>query len=413
MLETALTVIVAFLAGAAAAMLLLRKGREALRATAENLQVRLAETQAYLRAEKEKTAWTDDAKERFKDAFKVLATSELESKSNQLKTTAKEELIGVVGPLKEELNKLDRQVRELEVKREGAYSSIGTQLDGLNKLQESLRQQTTTLAQALKAPTIRGRWGEIHLRRLVELSGMEKHVDFSEQQSAQGFRPDMIVRLPERGILPVDAKVPLDAFLKAMEADNEDARKAYLVQHAQALRSRVRELSQRAYWDQFDRTPEVVVMFVPLEASLSAAFQSDSELFEYAFQNKVLVTSPIALFALLKAVAFGWQQQQVTENAAQIAAQGKTLYERIAIFVDHLAGVGKSLETSVKKYNEAVGSLDGRVLPAARRLRELGVGSAGIEGPGHIELQPRPASSIAIEKDAPESSAKVLRLPDQ
>src|ERR1700694_2962824 len=192
MLETALTVIVAFLAGAAAATLLLRKGREALRATAENLQVRLAETQAYLRAEKEKTAWTDDAKERFKDAFKVLATSELEAKSTQLKTAAKEELGVVVAPLKEELGKLDREARDLEAKREGAYSSIGTQLDGLNKLQESLRQQTTTLAQALKAPTIRGRWGEVHLRRVVELCGLEKHVDFIEQEGNQSSRPDMI-----------------------------------------------------------------------------------------------------------------------------------------------------------------------------------------------------------------------------
>ena len=389
MVESALIAAVAFLVGAAVAALYQRKRREAMRATIESLQVRLAETQAYLRAEKEKTAWTEDAKERFKDAFKVLAMSELESKSNQLKTQAKEELGVVVGPLKEELGKLDRQVRDLEAKREGAYSSLGTQLDGLHKLQESVKQQTTTLAQALKAPNIRGRWGEIHLRRLVELSGMEKHVDFSEQEStASGNRPDMVVRLPERGIVPVDAKVPLDAFLKAMETDDEDARKVYLAQHAQALRSRVRELSQRAYWDQFDTSPEVVVMFVPVEASFNAAFQSDGELFEYAFENKVLVTSPIALFALLKAVAFGWQQQQVAENAAQIAAQGKTVYERVTTFVDHLAGIGKSLDGSVKKYNEAVGSLEGRVLPAAKRLRDLGVGAAEIDAPGQIESQP-------------------------
>src|SRR6266851_399982 len=204
MIESTLIAVVAFLAGAAAAMLLSRKGREVMRATIESLQIRLAETQAYLRAEKEKNAWTEDAKERFKDAFKVLASSELESKSNQLKSTAKEELTGVVGPLKDELTKLDKHVRDLEAKREGAYSSLGTQLDGLHKLQDSVRQQTTTLAQALKAPTIRGRWGEIHLRRLVELCGMEKNVDFSEQESTQsGNRPDMVVRLAGRGIVPV------------------------------------------------------------------------------------------------------------------------------------------------------------------------------------------------------------------
>jgi len=414
MLDLVLTATVAFLLGAGAVLLLLRKGREAARATIEGLQVRLAETQAYLRAEREKTVWTDEAREQFKNTFKVLATSELESKSAQLKTTAKEELGVIVGPLKEELGKLDRQVRDLEAKREGAYSSIGTQLEGLNKLQDSLRQQTTSLAQALKAPTVRGRWGEVHLRRLVELCGLEKHVDFSEQEGSQSSRPDMIVRLPERGIVPVDAKVPLDAFLKAMETDSEEARKALLAQHAQAFRARVRELSQRAYWDQFETMPEVVIMFVPVEASVSAAFLADRDLFEDAFQNKVLITSPISLFAVLKAVAFGWQQQQVAENAEQIAAQGKTLYERIGGFVDHLAGVGRSLENGVKKYNEALGSLEARVLPAARKLRELGVGSGGIDSPAQVESQARTTSTLAIEKssDAEPTSPKVVRLTD-
>jgi len=349
----------------------------------------LADSRARLRAERDKNVWTEDAKEQFKNTFKVLATSELESRSSQLKTTAREELTGVVGPLKEELGKLDKQVRELEAKREGAYSTLGAQLQGLHTLQDALRQQTTTLAQALKSPTVRGRWGEIHLRRLVELSGMGRHVDFSEQETTDAGRPDMVIRLPEKGIVPVDSKVPLDAYLKAMETDDEEARRQFMAEHAKAFRGRIRELSQRAYWEQFERIPEVVVMFVPVEASLSAAFQSDRDLFEYAFQNKVLVTSPIALFALLRAIAFGWQQQQVAENAQQIAAQGKSLYERVATFVGHVAGMGKSLEASVKKYNEAVGSLDARVLPAARRLRELGVGNADIETPGPVEAQPR------------------------
>lgn len=353
------------------------------------LLYRLASAEAALRAEREKNQWTADAKEQFANTFKLLASTELESRSGQLKTTAKEELSGVIAPLKEELGKLDRQVRELEAKREGAYSSLGVQLQGLHNLQDSLRQQTTTLAQALKSPTVRGRWGEIHLRRLVELSGMTGHVDFSEQESTEGGRPDMVIRLPEQGIVPVDSKVPLDAFLRAMEAGDEEARRQLLAEHAKAFRGRIRELAQRAYWEQFERVPEVVVMFVPVEASLSAAFQADRDLFEYAFQNKVLVTSPIALFALLRAVAFGWQQQQVAENAEQIAAQGKSLYERVATFVGHVAGVGRSLEASVKKYNEAVGSLDARVLPAARRLRELGVGSGEIESPGPVDAQPR------------------------
>jgi len=353
------------------------------------LVVRLAQAEATLRAEREKNLWTEDAKDQFRNTFRVLATDELESRSSQLKTTAKEELTGVIAPLKEELTKLDKQVRDLEAKREGAYSSLGAQLQGLHNLQDSLRQQTTTLAQALKSPTVRGRWGEIHLRRLVELSGMGRHVDFSEQESTDSGRPDMVIRLPEKGIVPVDSKVPLDAFLRAMDTEDEEARRQLMAEHARAFRGRIRELAQRAYWEQFERIPEVVVMFVPVEASLSAAFQSDRDLFEYALQNKVLVTSPIALYALLRSIAFGWQQQQVAENAEQIAAQGKALYERVATFVGHVAGVGKSLDASVKKYNEAVGSLDARVLPAARRLRELGVGNAEIEAPGPVDAQPR------------------------
>jgi len=383
MLEFALIGVIAFLAGAAAVFALLRRGREEMRYTIERLNVRVAEADAALRAEKEKNLWTQDTRQQFKDAFKALATDELQARASQLKTTAKEELGGVVGPLKDELTKLDKHVRDLEARREGAYSSIGAQLDGLHKLQDSLKQQTTTLAQALKAPTVRGRWGEMHLRRLVELCGLEKHVDFGEQEGTQSSRPDMIVRLPERGIVPVDAKVPLDAFLKAMEADSEEARKTLLAQHAQAFRARMRELSQRSYWDQFETMPEVVVMFVPIEASLSAAFQADRDLFEDAFKNKVLITSPIALFALLKAIAFGWQQQQVAENAEKIAAHGKSVYERLMTFAAHFSGIGKSLEASVKKYNDAAGSMDMRVLPAVRRLKELGVGGEEIE-PAHF-----------------------------
>ena len=385
MVEFFLVGLVAFLVGAVAAFVLLKKGRQEMRFQLDRLNVRVAETDALLRAEREKNVWTQDARQQFKDAFKALATDELEAKTAQLKTTAREELGTVVGPLKDELNKLDKHVRDLEAKREGAYSSIGSQLDGLQKLQDSLRQQTTSLAQALRAPTVRGRWGEIHLRRLVELCGLEKHVDFSEQEGTQSSRPDMIVRLPERGIVPVDSKVPLDAFLKAMEVDTEDARKLLLAQHAQAFRARVVELSKRSYWDQFETMPEVVVMFVPSEASVSAAFLADRDLFEDAFRNKVLITSPISLFALLKAVAFGWQQQQVAENAEQIAAQGKTVYERFSTFAAHFGGIGKALDTGVRKFNEAAASMDTRVLPAVRRLKELGVGSQEIEAVQQIE----------------------------
>ena len=391
--------IVAFVFGFAIAGALLWRRLSTIRDEAERLKIELAQSQASLQAEKEKTAWTDETRSQLRDAFKALASDELEAKSEKLKVTAKDELGGVVGPLKEELTKLDKHVRELEGKREGAYSKLGTQITLLQTLQDSLKQQTTTLAEALRSPTVRGRWGEVQLRRLVELAGMEEHVDFVEQESGEAGRPDMTVRLPQGGILPIDSKVSLGDFMKAMETEDDQLRKQALLKHAQALRSRVRELSQKAYWDQFPKTPEVVVMFVPVEASLGAAFQHDSELFEYAIDNKVLVSSPVVLFALLKAVAFGWQQQQIAENAKQIADQGKTVYDRILKFVEYLSGMGKSLESCVMKYNEAIGSLEGRLLPAARRFTEMGVTAKKIDSPRHVELQPR-SPSPAQEEDS-------------
>ena len=381
--------LVAFIVGIAVAAAAFWRILSARRAEAENLRIELAQTQAALQAEKDKTIWTEEARQQLRDTFRALASDELVAKSEQLKTTAKDELGGVVAPLKQELSKLDGYVRELESKREGAYSSIGMQLQLLQGLQDSLKQQTTALAQALKAPTVRGRWGEVQLRRLVELAGMENHVDFGEQESGESGRPDLIVRLPPDGILPVDSKVSLGAFLQAMESQDEQVRSKSLGEHAKALRSRVRELSQRAYWDQFERTPEVVVMFVPIEASLAAAFQQDPELFEFAITNKVLISSPVVLFALLKAVAFGWQQQQVAENAVQIAEQGRTLYDRVLTFVVHLTEMGKSLERCIAKYNEAVHSLEGRLLPAARRFREMGLATDEIQSPKQVDLQPR------------------------
>jgi len=370
---------------------------------ATELGIQLARVGAELTAERDKVQWTEEAREQMKNAFKVLASEELDSKSVQLKTTAKEELGGVVGPLQTDLSKLDTCVRALETKREGAYSELGTQLQLLRDLQDSVKQQTTTLAQALKSPTVRGRWGEMQLRRLVELAGLQEHVDFDEQESGETGRPDMIVRLPRQGVLPIDSKVSLDAFLAAMATEDEQLRKGHLVRHAQVLRTRIRELSQKSYWSQFKATPEFVVMFVQVEASLGAAFQYDAELFEYAMSNRVLISSPVVLFALLKTVAYGWQQQQVAENAAKIADQAQTLYDRVATFIGHIAGMGRALEGSVKKYNEAVGSLEGRLLPAARRFREMGIGVKEIESPDHLELQPRLPAAIAEDDKIVES----------
>lgn len=396
--------VAALVLGFALAWALSSRVRARLQHEAEALRVDIAEARALLEAEKQKTTWTDEAKQQLKDTFKALASDELLEKASQLKTDAKGELGGVVDPLKTELEKLDKYVRELEGKREGAYSEIGTQLTLLQTLQDSLKQQTTTLAQALRAPTVRGRWGEVQLRRIAELAGMQDHVDFDEQQSGESGRPDMIVRLPLGGLLPIDSKVSLGDFLQAMDTDDEESRKHGLVRHAKALRGRVRELSQKAYWEQFkEDTPEVVVMFVPIEASLGAAFQHDPELFEYALSNRVLVVSPVVLFALLKTVAHSWQQQQLAENAAQIAEQGKSLYDCVVRFVGHFTGVGASLQSSIKKYNEAVGTLEGRLLPASRRFRDMIVVSKEIDSPTQIDVQPRVPSLQPGESDQGES----------
>ncbi len=393
MLIPLLVGISAFVVGCGLGAALVWRSHAGVRDAADQLRVQFAQSQASLQAEKEKTTWTEEVWLQLRDTFKALASDELEVKSQQLKTTAKEELGGLVTPLKEELGKLDTYVRELESKREGAYSKLGTQLDLLQVLQDSLKEQTTTLAQALKAPGVRGRWGEIQLRRLVELAGLQNHVDFDEQESGESGRPDMIVRLTHGGILPVDSKVSLEAFLKAMGTEDDQVRKQSLLQHAQTLRGRIRDLSQKAYWEQFEKTPDLVVMFVPIEASLGAAFQQDAELFEYAINNKVLVSSPVVLFAVLKAIAYGWQQQRIAENAQQIAEQGRALYDRLLTFVGHLTGVGKSLENCVTKYNEVVGSFEGRLLPAAKRFREMGLATTEIDSPKRVELQSRMPSS--------------------
>jgi DNA recombination protein RmuC len=302
--------------------------------------------------------------------------------------------------LEQTLQTLDGQIRTLEQKREGAYKELGEQLRQLGHAQHQLQTSTIKLEQALKSPTVRGSWGQVQLRRVVELAGMESRVDFDEQATAEAGRPDLIVHLPNHTVLPVDAKAPMTAFLEAMEAQDDDRRKERLQAHADAVRSRVKELSQKKYWEQFERAPEFVVMFVPNDTCLIAAFERDPSLLEYGFQQRVLITTPVTLLALLKAVAYGWQQQQISENARQIAEQGKELYERLVKFVDHLRKTGGGLDAAVKTYNEAVGSLESRVLPAARKFKELGAITTELPEPESIERQTRQPAAIEDENRA-------------
>ncbi len=374
------------------------------RAANQRVELQAATLAKEREADAEKLRWVEKAEERLREVFQALASRSLQDNTDgflkhareqmgRLLTevrgdwgTHKEELRNLVEPLGKTMTELDRQVQQMEQKREGAYQGLQEQLRQLGPLVQALRA----------APTARGRWGELQLRRVVELADLVAHVDFEEQATGNEGRPDMIVHLPTRGILPVDSKTPMLAYLEALE-DNDDAhREAKLKEHATAVRGRIRELSQKRYWEQFDRAPEVVVMFVPNDACLSAAFEKDGDLLEYAMQQRVLPTTPVTLLALLKTVAYGWQQHKMAENAREIAEQGRELHDRLGKFVEHFQRAGSGLENAVKAYNDAVGSLESRLFPAARRLKDMGVASTEVSLPATVDRAVRTSGQLAL-----------------
>lgn len=363
----------------------------------------------------EKLAWMEQAETRLRESFEHLAGRSLaanaeafvrqtrESARSLLEQmrgdwrTQRAEMGGLVHPVRESLTALEGHVRELEQKREGAYQGLEVGIRELSRAQAELRSATAGLAQALRSPTVRGRWGEFQLRRVVEMSGMSRHVAFSEQKSTEAGRPDLVVHLPGEGILPVDAKVPLEAYLDASEAEDEGVRRRRTADHVQAVRARVRELAGKRYWEQFERSPDFVVMFVPSEACLGAAFDAEPGLLEFAVEQRVLIASPVTLIALLRSAAWGWQQHRTTENARRIAAEGRELYRRLATFNERMTELGRLLNRTVGGYNRAVGSLEHRLAPAARRLGEMGLGDAEPEGPEAVEVRARRLSGPATE----------------
>jgi DNA recombination protein RmuC len=354
---------------------------------------------------------------RMREAFQSLAHQALASNSEQLISrsreqlaalleqvrgdwgTHKEELKGLVDPLAQGLGAIDEHVRVLEQKREGAYQSLGEQLRALGDAQSKLRESTTRLEQSLRSSSARGRWGELQLRRVVELAGLAKHVDFSEQVTGEQGRPDMVVHLSSGGILPIDAKTPAAAYLDAMELDGPQ-RDRKLAEHAKAMRARVQELARKAYVEQFEKAPEIVVMFVPYESALSAAFENDKDLFEYGISNGVLPASPVTLLALLRAAAFGWQQVEIAENARLIAEQGRELYSRFLNVLKPVGEAGKSLGRAVADYNKAIGSFESRLRPQLERFRQLTVSSADVSTLEPIDETPR--LPLDAEAEAPE-----------
>ena len=340
--------------------------------------------------------------ERF-DKHRQTATEDLEKRRTAIETLVK--------PLGESLTKFESKVDAIEKAREGAYRAITEQVKSLAEGQTGLRSETSRLVQALRRPQTRGRWGEYQLKNVLEMAGMTEHVDFVEQSTIEGdegrLRPDVIIRVPGGKSIIVDAKTPLDAYLNAVEAPDEGARERFIADHARQVHDHVRALSSRDYWKALPETPEFVVMFVPGESFFAAAVESDPALFESAARQRVLISTPTTLIALVKTIAYGWQQEKLAENAQAVAAQGRDLYERIKTFGGHMGDLGRSLQQTVERYNRGIGSLERRVLPAARKFESLGVAPAGSTIPPlePIELDPRkPQAEELIERRTEEAA---------
>lgn len=316
------------------------------------------------------------------DTFRAMSADALEKNRSSFIELAKGEL----APLQESLHRLDRGLHLIEKERKGEQAGLQEQLRALQESERVLRQEAASLARALRSPVSRGRWGELQLRRVVEMAGMISHCDFTEQctqiTDEAHLRPDLIVRLAGERQVIVDAKVPLDAYLEAMDAQEEAPRLAKLKEHAKLLRNHIAKLGKRGYWEHFEASAEFVVLFLPCEPFFSMALEADPTLIEYGIEHDVMLATPTTLIALLRAIAFGWKQQQLTQHAKQIKELGQELYKRLVDMADHWLKMGRSLSSSVEAYNRAVGSLEARVLVTARKFQELGA------SPGNLEIAP-------------------------
>lgn len=314
------------------------------------------------------------------------------------------ELEKLVTPLSKTLEDVSKHVREVEKDREKAYASITEQVKGLSEANLAIRKEAGNLVNALRRPSVRGRWGEMQLRRVVEMAGMLDHCDFEEQQTVQSdngrLRPDMVVHLAGGRTIVVDAKAPLSAYLDAIETEDEEQREAFMAKHAEQVKTHIRQLSTKAYQDQFDSTPDMVVLFLPGESFYYAAQEMDPSLIEQGVNNNVVIATPTTLIALLKAVAYGWRQEQLAENAQQISRLGQELYDRLRVLAEHINKVGRGLQTATSSYNKAIASMESRVIVSARKFKELGSStSAELPEVEPLEVMPRQLELGSGEED--------------
>jgi DNA recombination protein RmuC len=360
----------------------------------------------------EQTARFDEARGRLADTFKALSADALRDNRTAFLELAGERLAGHLAPLGQVLGDYDAAVRALEQARQQAYGGLKQQIEALTTTSAGLKDATDGLVTALRVPHVRGRWGEITLRRVVELAGMVEYCDFVEQVTVEResgrLRPDMVVRLPSGREIVVDAKVPLTAYLDGLAASTDEERETCLARHAQQVRQHMNALAGKAYWEEFGKAAEFVVLFIPGESFVAAAAQADQALIEDGMAKCVVLATPTTLIALLRAIAYGWRQEQVAENAQQIRELGQELYERVRVMAGYLDEVGDKLGKATAVYNKAVGSLESRVLPAARRFRDLGAGTGGeITTLQAIDEQPRAidAPELPRQLDTPGSSS--------